>query len=266
MERRGFGQTRWQVPVVGLGTWQVFDVGPSGQQRVDAVVEAALAGGTRLFDSSPMYGRAEAALGRALAGRRAEAIVATKIWTPSAGEARAQLEAQLAFYEGTVDVEQIHNLVAWREHLPWLETEREAGRIGLIGATHYQSSAFDELSRVMRTGRIQAIQVPYNPRQREVEREILPLAEELGLGVIAMRPLGGAGAVIPAPDPKQLEPLGVESWAEALLKWALSDQRVHVVIPATSSPDHARQNARAGLPPWFGPDERRLVERLAGVS
>jgi aryl-alcohol dehydrogenase-like predicted oxidoreductase len=266
MERRQLGRSGYDVPVVGLGTWQVLDVGPAGQEQAGAVVEAALAGGMRLFDSSPMYGRAEAVLGRALAGRRNEAIVATKIWTPSSGEARRQLEAQLAFYRGTVEVEQIHNLVAWREHLPWLEAERDAGRIGLIGATHYQSSALGELARVMRTGRIQAIQIPYNPRQQEVEREILPLAEELGLGVIAMRPLGGADAVIPAPDPRQLEPLGVESWAEALLKWALSDSRVHVVIPATSSPEHARQNARAGLPPWFGPDERRLVERLAGVS
>ena len=265
VERRRFGSTGLEVPVIGLGTWQVFDLAPERAPRAREVVEAAFAGGTRLVDSSPMYGRAERILGEALGERRGEGIVATKIWTPSEDEARRQLADQLTFYGGHVELEQIHNLVAWEERLAWLERERDAGHIDLIGATHYQASAFDELARVMRTGRIQAIQVPYNPRQREAEREILPLAADLGLGVIAMRPLGGAGAVIP--EPRQggwQEALTVESWAEALLRWALSDERIHVVIPATSSPAHATANARAGLEPAFGPDERRLVERLCG--
>jgi len=264
MERRPFGRTGLEVPVIGLGTWQVFDVGPGEMPRVREVVETAFSLGTRLVDSSPMYGRAERVLGEALAGRRGEAIVATKIWTPSADEARRQLEDQLRFYDGRVDVEQIHNLVAWKEHLPWLEREREAGHVGLIGATHYQESAFDELARVMRTGRIQAIQVPYNPRQRRAEGDILPLAADLGLGVVAMRPLGGAGAVIPEPRERGWqERLGVETWAEALLRWALADPRVHAVIPATSRPEHAAANARAGTGAPFGLKERRLVERLA---
>jgi aryl-alcohol dehydrogenase-like predicted oxidoreductase len=263
MERRRLGEAGPEVPVIGLGTWRVFDVEPEREQLARAVVEAAFADGARLVDSSPMYGRAEAVLGRALGERRDEAVVATKIWAPSADEARRQFVAQLRFFGDRVDLEQIHNLVAWQEHLPWLEAERAAGRIGLIGATHYSESALGELARVMRTGRIEAVQIPFNPRQREVEREILPLAEELGLGVIVMRPLGGAGSVIRSPEPKLLEPLGVESWAQALLKWALSDPRVHVAIPATAKVDHARQNAGAGSPPWFGADERRLVVRLA---
>jgi aryl-alcohol dehydrogenase-like predicted oxidoreductase len=264
MECRRFGQTGLDVPVVGLGTWQVFDVDPAEEGGAAAVVEAAFAAGTRLVDSSPMYGRAEAVLGRALGKRRADGIVATKVWTPSAEEARGQLEAQLSHYGGHVELEQIHNLVAWRERLPWLLSERDAGRIDHVGATHYSSSAFDELARVMRTGRIHAIQVPYNPRERDVEREILPLAEELGLGVIAMRPLGGPDSRIPAPPERELATLGVATWAEALLKWALSDTRIHAVIPATSNPAHAAANARAGSPPWLTPDERLLVERCAG--
>ena len=263
METRAFRSTGLSVPVVGLGTWRVFDVGPEGVDRARGVVDAALQGGARLFDSSPMYGRAETVLGQALGDRRDKAIVASKIWTPSGEEAERQLDAQLRYYAGRVDLEQIHNLVGWQERLPWLEHKREQGAVRLIGATHYQESAFDELERVMRTGRIDAIQIPYNPRQRRVEQRILPLAEELGLGVIAMRPLGGEGSVIPPPRGADLGALGVESWAEALLRWALADRRVHAVIPATSSPEHMRANVRAGDGRPLDPATRERIGRLA---
>jgi aryl-alcohol dehydrogenase-like predicted oxidoreductase len=262
MEARRFGKTGRELPVVGLGTWLTFDVGPDGEPRARDVVDEVLARGGRVFDTSPMYGRAEGVLGRALADRRDDAFVATKIWTRSRDEARRQLGDQLAFYGGRVELEQVHNLVAWREHLPWLEEERNAGRIALLGATHYDRSAFDELERVVRTGRIDAIQIPYNPAEREAERRILPLAAELELGVLVMRPLG-QGAFFPGPDTRSLAPLGVGTWAQALVKWALSDPRVHVVIPATSNPAHARENAAAGEPPWLDDGQRRLVERLA---
>ncbi len=266
MEVRRFGKTDVGVPVMGLGTWLTFDVGPSGQRNANAVADAAFAAGTRFVDSSPMYGRAEHVLGSALGERRDEAFVATKIWAGSPEEGREQLRQQLDHFAGRVDLEQVHNLVAWERQLAWLEDERDAGTIRFLGATHYSASAFDELEQVMRTGRIEAIQIPYNPVERDVERRILPLAEELDLGVTAMRPLGGEGALLPGPDPAKLAPLGVETWAEALLKWALSDSRVHVVIPATSDPDHARANARAGRLPWFGPDEREVIGGLAAST
>ena len=265
METRRFGRTGLDLPVVGLGTWRTFDVGPAQQANADAVVEAAFAAGMRVVDSSPMYGRAEAVLGRAVAGRRDEAFVATKIWTASRAEARGQLDEQLAFFGGHVDLEQVHNLVAWDQHLAWLEAERDAGRIRFLGATHYDRSAFGELARVMRTGRIDAIQIPYNVIERDVEREILPLAEELDLGVIVMRPFA-EGALLPRADAGQLERLGVASWAEALLKWTLSDGRVHVVIAGTTRPEHARENARAGSGRSLEADERKLVEELTTRS
>jgi aryl-alcohol dehydrogenase-like predicted oxidoreductase len=249
MELRRFGRTGWESPVVGLGTWQTFDVAPREERGAREVVAAAWEGGTRLFDSSPMYGRAEAVLGRALAERRAQALVATKIWTASLAAGRQQFDDQLRFFRGRVDLEQVHNLVGWRAHLDWLEAEREAGRIGFIGASHYSPSAFDELETVMQTGRIDAIQVPYNPLERDAERRILPLAAELDLGVIAMRPLGGGY-------------LARRFDASELLKWTLSDGRVHVAIPATSSVAHARANTAAGSGGWLSSEQRQaLVDR-----
>ena len=240
------------MPVVGLGTWQTFDVGPEEEGGAREVVDAVWEGGARLFDSSPMYGRAEGVLGRALGDRRAEALVATKIWTSSVVEARRQFEAQLELFGGRVDSEQVHNLVGWWGHLEWLEQERAAGRIGFLGATHYAASAFDELAKVMRTGRIDAIQVPYNPLERDAERRIVPLAAELDLGVIAMRPLGGGS-------------LARRFDAKDLLKWTLADERVHVAIPATSSVAHARATTEAGAPPWPSPEERERLVRLASL-
>jgi diketogulonate reductase-like aldo/keto reductase len=257
MEERRLG------PVIGLGTWQTFD---GNVALARDVVGAALESGTRLVDSSPMYGGAERALGGALDGRRSDVTVATKIWAGSVAEGRAQFAAQLDWFGGRVDVEQIHNLVAWRVHADWLDDERHAGRIGSLGVTHYAPGAFAELAEAMRTRRFRTVQLPYNPHERDCERMLLPLAAELGMAVIVMRPLGEGSLVRRAPDASELAPLrdfGVETWPQALLKWALSDDRVDVVIPATRDPEHARENAAAGSPPWFGPDERALVERLA---
>jgi len=266
VESRKLGAVGPDVPVVGLGTWSTFDLPPDRETVAARVVEAAFAGGARVVDSSPMYGRAEAVLGRALDGRRREAVVATKIWARSVDEGRRQLRAQLGYFDGKVEIEQIHNLVAWREHLDWLGEERDRGAVHLLGATHWSPAAFGELEAVMRSGLVQTVQVPYNPHEREVERRILPLAEELGLGVVVMRPFG-EGSLLPGPDPSALAPLtefGVGTWTQALLKWILSDPRVHVAIPATGDPAHAQANTEAGSPPWLGPQERLLVERLAG--
>ena len=263
MELRPFGTTGPPVPVVGFGTWSVFDLPPRHEDTAGAVVRTFVEGGARVADSSPMYGRAEAVLGRALEAERVrdEIVLATKIWTRSAEDGRAQLDAQLGFF-GRVDVEQIHNLVAWREHLDWLERVREDGRVGLLGATHYREDAFDELAEVMRTGRIHCVQVPYNPLERRAEREILPLADELGLGVIAMRPFAEGALLHRAPrDPGMLAALGVSTWAQALLKWTLSEPRISVAIPATANVEHAASDVAAGDPPWFDAEQRALVER-----
>lgn len=155
MEERRLGR------VVGLGTWNTFKAdAPLARE----VVSAALTVGTRCFDTSPMYGAAERSLGAALEGRRDGADVLTKIWSPTVEEAQQQYADQLAWFGGRVEVEQVHNLVGWEKYLPWLDAEREAGRIGKLGVTHYAPSAFGELARALRTGRFQTLQIPLNPQ------------------------------------------------------------------------------------------------------
>ncbi len=208
MEQRALGRTGLTVPAVGMGTWRTFDVrGAAPSANARAVVDAALAAGAALFDSSPMYGAAEAVLGAALAGRRDEALVATKVWARGITEGEAQIQRALGLYGGRVDLYQIHNLVSWPQHLLRLEQLRDAGQVRALGATHYSPSAFGELRRVMETGRITAIQIPYNPHEREVERAILPLAAELGLGVVVMRPFGEGTLLRRPPHADALAPL-----------------------------------------------------------
>ena len=255
MEERRLG------PVVGLGTWNTFDDDENLARRI---VDAALEAGIRNFDTSPMYGGAQQALAAALAGRRDEATVLTKIWTSSPEDARRQLADQLEWF-GHVDLEQIHNLLAWERHLPWLEVECGGGQIGKLGVTHYSPVSFQELGRALKTRRFDTVQVPLNPRERTCEESLLPLAAGLGVAVIVMRPFGEGALLAREPSPEELRPLaefGVTTWPQAVLKWALSDERVDLVIPATRRPEHVAENAAAGEPPWFGREERAYVESL----
>jgi aryl-alcohol dehydrogenase-like predicted oxidoreductase len=266
VEERAFGRTGLLVPAVGMGTWQTFDVrGPQERAR-HTVIDAAFETGATFFDSSPMYGEAERVLGQTLQGRRDGAVVATKLWAGDDREAEQQIEAALGFFGGRVDVYQVHNLQSAPRRLDQLEQLHSRGAVRVIGLTHYSRRAFPEMRRLMTDPRVGAIQVPYNPRERDAETEILPSAAERGLGVIIMRPFAEGDLLRRHVTAAALAPLaafGVTTWAQALLKWVLSDRRCHVVIPATSSPDHMRQNAAAGEPPWFGPDERAYVARLA---
>ncbi len=268
MERRRLGRSGVEVSVVGLGTWQVLDVrGRRKEEERYEVIGAALESGIELFDSSPMYGEAERVLGDALKKHgRDRATVATKVWTSNDREAERQIEDALNFFGGCVELYQVHNLVAVEKRLDMLEGLREKGKVRSVGVTHYLHSAFPNLMNVMRSGRVDFVQVPYNAAEVAVAEEVLPLAEELGLGVIAMIPLGSGRLISNAPVDKDLEPLkeyGIETWAQALLKFILSDERVSCAIPATSNPVRVRENARAGEPPFFGEEEREYIRRLA---
>lgn len=257
MEQRPLGRSGLSVPAIGLGTWRTFD---TAEDR-GPLVEAAISSGITLFDSSPMYGRAEGVLAAALRGKREQVQVATKIWTESAEEGRLQAEYALRLF-GKVDIYQVHNLVSWRAQLKLLEGLRDGGLVSVIGATHYQVSAFPQLMEVMRSKRIAMIQIPYNPLAQQAARSVLPLAEELGLGVLVLSPLQG-GIMQARPKPDELRSLGVRTWPQAVLKWIAGDLRISCVLTATRLESHARENAEAGEPPWFDPDQRSLVERIA---
>jgi aryl-alcohol dehydrogenase-like predicted oxidoreductase len=267
VEFRDFGTTGLRVPVLGMGTWQTFDVtGKDDQAARRALVGEALERGVRFFDSSPMYGAAERVLGAALVGRRQRAFVATKVWSTDVDEGHAQIDRALQYFDGLIDLYQVHNLVRWRDYLRVFERMKAAGTIRACGVTHYAHSAFPELARVVNSEQIDAVQVPYNALDTLAERELLPLAAERGVAVIVMQPLGSGLLVAMTPPREALQPFarfGCRTWAQVLLKWVLSDRRVTVVIPATASPEHLRENAAAGAPPWFGAGERAAVVALA---
>jgi aryl-alcohol dehydrogenase-like predicted oxidoreductase len=257
LDRRPLGKTGIDVPAIGTGTWRTFDTVADRSPLVDA----ALAAGVDLFDSSPMYGRSETALARAIAGRRDRVLIATKIWTDDPAEGRAQAEHALELF-GHIDVYQVHNLVNVPAQLALIEKLKGQGKVRGIGATHYMESAFGDLAALMRSGRLGMVQIPYNPLRRAAERELLPLAESLGLGVFVMSPLQG-GILERKPSRDELRELGVETWAQAVLKWIASDRRVSTVLTATHRAERVAENSAGGRPPFFDDDQRRLVVRVA---
>jgi len=257
MQRRRLGATSIEVPAIGMGTWRTFDTDEDRRPLVAAALEA----GIDLFDSSPMYGRAETTLARALESFRDRVLVTTKVWTAGADEGERQAEHALKMF-GHVDVYQVHNLLNVPAQLALLERLKAQGSVRAVGATHYQESAFGEMAQLMKTRRLDMVQIPYNPLRRTAEREILPLAESLGLGVLVMSPLQ-QGILDRHPTAAQLTELGVATWAQALLKWIASDPRVSTVLTATQQPDHVRENARAADLPLFTPGQRALVVRIA---
>jgi aryl-alcohol dehydrogenase-like predicted oxidoreductase len=240
-----------QVAAIGLGTARTFDVtAPDDIAVRRQIIDQCLAQRVTLIDSSPMYGHSEEVIGITTAGRREHFQIATKVWC----HGRAQGEAQIAqsfrrLKTSYVDLLQIHNLTDWHTHLGTLERLRDQGRIGLIGITHHSTSAYPTMLEIMRSRRIDTIQIPYHVRERSCEARVLPMAQEHGIGVVVMEPLARGQYVKGLRRPPNLSPLaafGIHTWAQALLAWVLGDPRVSVAIPATSRPDRIVENAGAG--------------------
>ena len=243
-----------KIPAVGLGTWRTFDVGASPTERAplrDVLKDFAELGG-RVVDSSPMYGAAESVVGDLAADLAItdKLFLATKVWTSGRDAGVAQMEQSLRrLRRQRLDLMQIHNLLDWRTHLRTLRDWKAAGRVRYVGVTHYTSSAYDELERVLRSEPLDFVQVNYSLGEREAERRILPLARDRGVAVLANRPFSEGNLFQRGRDqplPGWAAALDCESWAQFFLKWILAHTTVTCVIPATSRPQHLIDNMKAG--------------------
>jgi diketogulonate reductase-like aldo/keto reductase len=265
MISRPIPKTGEMLPVIGLGTWQTFDVGQvdnddaAALENLGAVLRLLFDGGGKVIDSSPMYGRAEAVVGDLLAKMhnklhaRERAFLATKVWTSGreAGIAEMRRSAQL-LKTRVIDLMQIHNLVDWRTQLATLRKMKEAGQVRYVGITHYTPSAFGDLAGIIEREEIDFVQLPYSIDLRDAEKRMLPLAAERRVAVMVNRPFGGGGLFRQVRG-KTLPPwaaeLGCASWAQFFLKYIVSHPAVTCVIPATADPAHLTDDLKAGYAP-----------------
>ena len=241
------------LPLVGLGSWITFNVGddPPALDDCADVLRAFFAAGGRLIDSSPMYGSSQATIGYGLRklGHPAQLFAAHKVWISSGDAGPAQIEtSRQAWGIARFDLLQVHNLLAWDEHLPKLAAMKAAGTLRYVGVTTSEGRRHAELEKILRTQTLDFVQLSYNAVDREAEDRLLPLAAERGVAVLVNRPFR-QGALIDAvrrhPLPPWASEIGCASWAELLLKFIVSHPAVTCAIPATSNVEHVRENLGA---------------------
>src|SRR3954447_15441351 len=255
------------IPVIGLGTWQTFDVGqePSRRAPLQQVLDAFVTAGGRVVDTSPMYGRAESVLGDLIeaSGLRPSLFVATKVWTPGQAVGIRQMESSLhKLRTESVDLMQVHNLVDVEAHLATLEGWKRDGRVRYIGITHYTASGHEPLARLVGSRDLDFLQVNYSVGEREAERSLLPLAQERGVAVLVNRPFGGGGLLRRLrgrPLPDWAADLGCTTWGQLLLKWVIAHPAVTCAIPATSQLEHLQENMAAGDGPLPNEQQRAQI-------
>jgi aryl-alcohol dehydrogenase-like predicted oxidoreductase len=243
------------LPIVGMGTWNTFDVGEQPEERATLldVLKTFYEAGAKLIDSSPMYGEAERVTGDLVQqlGMRERTFVATKVWTIGRDAGVSQIERSLRLLRvSQLDLLQIHNLVDWRTHVPTLRQLKEAGRLRYTGVTHYAVSAHSELQRVLQSERFDFAQFNYSIATRDAERSLLPFCADNGIGVLINRPFE-EGALFTRvrgrPLPGYAKEFDCTSWAQFFLKYILSHPAVTCVIPATSRAAHMRDNLQAAV-------------------
>ncbi len=271
MLTRPIPSTGERMPVVGLGTWPVFDVGAGDGARrpLREVVKTLAAGGGRMIDTSPMYRRSEGVAGDIVAelGLGEMVFLATKVWISGRAQGVAQMGRSAALLKTPViDLMQIHNLVDWRTQLATLRDMKAEGALRYIGITHYTVGALGELARILEAeGGIDFVQLGYSLATREPETRLLPVAAERKVAVIVNQPFERGelfAAVRGKPLPEWAAEFDGASWAQLFLKYVIGDPAVTVVIPATDKPDHMADNLKAGFGRLPDAHQRERIRRL----
>jgi diketogulonate reductase-like aldo/keto reductase len=255
MQTRPIPASGETLPVIGLGTWQTFDVGGDAAARapLQEVLQALYESGGRVVDSSPMYGSSESVVGELCAelGLCEPLFMATKVWTQGQDEGVRQMRRSVErMRAGRMDLLQVHNLVDLEAHTKTLREWQAQKLVRYIGVTHYTASAHAALVRALKTKQYDFVQVNYSLDEREAEDSVLPVARELGVATLVNRPFATGGMFRRTrgkPLPPWAAELGIATWAQYFLKWIVSHPAVTCAIPATSKPAHMRDNAAAGM-------------------
>jgi diketogulonate reductase-like aldo/keto reductase len=273
MITRAIPSTGEALPVIGLGTWPMFDVGadePSRQPLREVVTRLVDAGGA-MIDTSPMYGRSEGVVGDIVTGLglRGRVFLATKVWISGRQQGAAQMARSSALLKSpVVDLMQVHNLVDWRTQLATMRDMKAKGALRYIGITHYTSGALGELARILESeDGIDFVQCGYSLATREPETRLLPVCADRRVAVIVNQPFEQGRLfrqVRGKPLPVWAAEFDCESWAQLFLKYLLGDPAVTVVIPATDKPDHMEDNLKAGLGRLPDEKQREQVRRFWG--
>jgi aryl-alcohol dehydrogenase-like predicted oxidoreductase len=263
-----------KLPVIGLGTWNVFDVDltPANEKRLSDVLSLFVSLGGRVIDSSPMYGRAEEVVGALTSklGLRDKLFLATKVWTRGKQAGIESMErSMLRLQTKRIDLMQVHNLVDVETQLATMRDWKAQGRFRYRGITHYNASAFGEVEKVLRAEKLDFLQINYSVMEREAEDRILPLAQDRQVAVVINRPFGGGdlfSRVRSKPLPDWVAEFDCKSWAQFFLKWIVAHPAVTCAIPATNNPSHLEDDLQGGIGRL--PDTKtrqRMVEFVASL-
>jgi diketogulonate reductase-like aldo/keto reductase len=244
-----------KLPVIGLGTWQAFDVDlrPDMRRQLQDVLSQFVKLGGRVIDSSPMYGRAEEVIGELTSALniRDKVFLATKVWTEGKQSGVQSIERSMSLLRtNKIDLMQVHNLVDVNTQLATLLEWKQRGRIRYTGITHYEAGALNEIEKLMRSQQFDFLQINYSLMEPEAEDRVLPLAEERRIGVIANRPFGSGdlfNKVRSKPLPDWAAEFDCRSWAQFFLKWIVANPAITCAIPATSKPRHLEDNLQGGI-------------------
>jgi diketogulonate reductase-like aldo/keto reductase len=258
------------LPVIGLGTWQTFDVGNSSDETTPLtdVLKTLVDQGGTLVDSSPMYGRSESVVGAlsTKANLNSKLFMATKVWTTGKESGIKQMKESFRLLKRPViDLMQIHNLTDWKTHLSTLRQWKEEGLIRYIGITHYTEGAYGRVEEIMRKEKIDFLQINYSIRSRKAEDTLFPLASDKGVAVLINRPFeeGSLFQLVKGKDlPAWAGEFDCNSWGQFFLKFIISHPSVNCAIPGTSKPRHMLDNIMAGYGKLPDDSQRKKMIKL----